>query len=181
MSNPRVIIVPGTWGNTPDHDDWWKPGKPFWERLVELNYQPLSFAWSTELDGVLGDNTTWEKAGERLRKQILPKDTVIGHSHGGQVIAYACEGILVGKVITLATPVRDDVPYRNIQTASSQWTHVYGNYTDYWQLIGSVMDGGFHGWRRQMPLADSNIKVDCNHQQTHSMEIWDKYLLWRLL
>jgi len=175
----RVILVPGTWGNTPDHDTWWMPGSDFWNRLVKLGYQPLSFAWSTELDGVIGDNSGWKRAGKRLAKQLLLDDIVIGHSHGGQVIAYACEGKFEGQVITLATPVRDDVPYSNLNY--SLWTHVYGNYTDYWQLLGSIADGSLHGWRRKMPLADSNIKVNCNHQETHSLEIWDKYSLWQWL
>lgn len=188
----RVILVPGTWGNAngeaTSETHWWLPGGVFWNRLVELGYEPLSFAWSTELDGVIGDNTGWKRAGERLSKQFKQSDTVIGHSHGGQVIAYACEGGLVGNVITLATPVRDDVPYRWIKSATSlngskaaHWVHVYGNYSDYWQLLGSMLDLGLHPFRRKMPLADNNVKVNCNHQQTHDLKIWDEYQLWQYL
>ena len=176
----RVILVPGTWGNTPEHDDWWKPDRAFSAVLRQRGFEPLSFAWDTQLDGVLGENDKWLEAGRRLTKQIQRGDCVIAHSHGGQVLAYAAAWGL-GPVVTLATPVRDDVPYSNIRSSSPNWTHVYGNYTDYMQLLGSAFDGHFHGWRRQMSFAHQNVKVNTNHEDTHDVETWDKYDLWRYL
>ena len=178
----RVILVPGTWGNTPDHDDWWKADRFFSAILRQRGYMPIPLEWDTALDGVIGPNDTWQAAGARLFATIQPGDRVIAHSHGGQVVAYGCQSRMpLASVITLATPVRDDVPYWKVRYGTDDWTHVYGNYTDYWQLMGSAFDGHFHGWRRQMPLAHKNVKVNTNHEDTHDVETWDKYDLWKYL
>lgn len=180
--NRRIILCPGTFANKGDiTGGWWQLDSSFCNRLRGLGFSPLSFVWSTDIDGVIGDNTGWKTAGARLAKQILPQDTLIGHSHAGQVIAYAMARVKCDKVFTLATPVRSDIPYESIRHHSEQWIHVYGDFTDWPQLLGSLFDGAVHWNRREMALADRNIKIAGNHADCHSVEVWDKYGLWSLL
>ena len=178
----RIILVPGTFANSYAPDMWWYLGSPFCQGLEDLGYMPLSFAWRTSLDGVAGKNNAWIHAGKRLAKQLVPGDRVIAHSHGGQVVAYALEDVRdIAAVFTLATPVRDDVPYKNITLATQSWTHVYGDHRDWWQLLGSLLDGAVHWNRREMPGANKNIQIAGNHTDTHEVTVWDKYELWSML
>lgn len=186
--NQRVLLVPGTFDNRgdPAGPRWWKLGSSFWWMLRDLGFEPLSFAWSTRLDGVLGRNDAWEAAGANLLKQLLPGDRIIAFSHGGQVVAYALHSInavvpRIHSVITLATPVRDDVHYVGIKVAAEAWTHVYGSNFDFWQILGAIGDRALHPFRRKMPLAANNIKVEGGHADTHSVETWERYRLGDLL
>jgi hypothetical protein len=49
------------------------------------------------------------------------------------------------------------------------------------QIAGSILDGKFNWFRRQMKYADTNIKIEGDHTSTHSIETWDKYKLWEVL
>lgn len=95
-----VFTVHGTNDGAPGDDgpQWWQRGSPFAQRLralaaeqgEEIDYRP--FHW----DGANSDVSRRRAAG-RLRsllRRALGRDafaTVIGHSHGGNVIAFALE------------------------------------------------------------------------------------------
>lgn len=179
--NRRVWLIPGTLGISPSVN-WWRSTSKFSRRLLQLGYHPLSFEWTTALDGVIGKNCTWEYAGKRLSKSLRAGDSVVAHSHGGQVIAYALfyAPVYLHTVVTCGTPVRSDVDYYyHIVRDRSQWIHVYGSH-DWWAILGALFDGRI-ALRRRMPLAHENIHIDGSHSDTHSVEVWDEHDIWRFL
>lgn len=85
-----AILVSGTWGEKDLHP-WWSPDSPFAGMLREAGatLPPEPFRWSTDLDGVIGENRVWETAGAALTwfaHKHSPGEAVnlVAHSHGGQ-------------------------------------------------------------------------------------------------
>ena len=184
MSAPAPIaLVAGTWGRDPSHGGWWRAGSEFRRMLLALGVPLVGaddanaiFSWTTRLDGVDGDNADWDEAGKALvwyaHAQLSPDEpgtwkpvSVIAHSHGGNVLAYAAwHGLAIDTAITLATPVRADmeVQYRMLAQRARRWVHVY---TDErtgwgWQILGAA------GWNtlfapvhREMAHAHENVYV----------------------
>lgn len=168
------ITVAGTFGARKGND-WFLPNSDFSKFLHEqgcdqLETNPLKrYMWSTALDGVDADNTVWDAAGRALAHYIAPpllgeslvkpEDTyIIAHSHGGNVVAYACGkyGLKINGLITIGTPIRKDL-YEVYQAASPNITrhlHLYAGWRDYWQVLGALFDGRF-GIHRKHPFARS--------------------------
>jgi hypothetical protein len=172
---PAVILVSGTWGAGYGRNrDWWRPGSEFSAMLTRGGYPLLSdtepFVWSTNVDGVGALNLDWETAGWALKWYVEAKakrarPSVIAHSHGGQVVAYAAAaGARFDAVLTVATPVRQDLDgqYRDLRAATRQWVHIS---TDEkagigWQLLGAIgIRTAGQTATRAMPLAHKNIFV----------------------
>jgi pimeloyl-ACP methyl ester carboxylesterase len=175
MSAP-VVLIAGTWGIY--EDVWWQARSPFAKMLGQAGLTLLDpvepFTWSTELDGVHGENNTWYAAGLalvwycHLKAPGVPV-TLIGHSHGGQVGQYAAaHGLMIEDFVTIATPVRRDVQKAFTvgqgRAHISRWTHIHTDGQDYMQMLGSVF-GGSAELQRDMPLADTNL---LEPGQTHS-------------
>lgn len=177
-----VILVGGTWSNDLEHDFWWIIGSPFYQEIVKRGFECYSYAWNTHLDGVIGENTDWEKAGKRM-SETVPKDSiVIAHSHGGNVAAYAAiDGLRMKKLITIATPVRPDVNYEFAKTEIKKWIHIYGNFMDYWQILGELALGKFWKLNRKMKFADENIFYPAAHSELHFVRVWNEENWWDLL
>jgi pimeloyl-ACP methyl ester carboxylesterase len=172
------ITVAGTNGAR-RNADWDSPtsnlSKFFLENgCQQLEVNPLKrYMWSTALDGIDATNSTWDAAGRALAHYIAPpllgeslvkpEDTyVIAHSHGGNVVAYACGkyGLKIDGLITVGTPIRKDL-YEIYQAAVpniSRHLHIYAGWRDLWQIFGSVFDGRF-GIHRQHPFTNHNHKV----------------------
>src|SRR5574339_654723 len=113
------ITVAGTSGATAQ-GDWYLPDSDFSKFLeehgcIQLELNPLKrYMWSTALDGVDANNSTWDAAGRALahyiapplldKSLVAPQDTyIIAHSHGGNVVAYACGkyGLKINGLITV--------------------------------------------------------------------------------
>ncbi|MEK6591549.1 MAG: hypothetical protein AABZ67_00570 [Pseudomonadota bacterium] len=140
--------------------------------LKEGGYQPLDdsdpFYWSTALDGVDRNNFHWDAAGRALAWYAALKCpgrmvSLIAHSHGGQVAAYAARfGLRIDTVVTVATPVRADMgdEYRALRDRSLRWVHIY---TDEekgtpWQRLGELGLNTLGGKINQaMPLCAENV------------------------
>lgn len=172
------ITIAGTWGSR--HPlDWYNPDSSFSHFFAQcgakqLITNPLNrYMWSTELDGVIGKNDTWDAAGRALADYIVPpllgksllapKDTfLIAHSHGGNVVAYACGkyGLKVEGLITVGMPVRKDMDdvYKAASSNITRHLHLYAGWRDYWQNFGTLFDGRW-GIHRQHPYANWNDKV----------------------
>lgn len=164
MSAP-VILVAGTHARD---QGWWRPGSPFAKELevqgVQLLHPGDPFSWSTRLNGVQGDNDEWQAAGDALRwyARGFEAVSVVAHSHGGNVVAYAAAGgLVIDRLVTVATPVRGDLAAqyaairKQVQTV---WIHLYSDESDWWQWMGSWFDGSWR-LRRRMKLADLNFKT----------------------
>jgi hypothetical protein len=164
----RVIVVPGTWGR---EQDWYRPWSPWARYLVSLGVEVFEpngrpFLWSTDAGGWQGwrrwfgrtstrDHWDWMAGGDALfnlivpplapERRIPPAETrVISHSHGLQVVLYACAyGLKIDTLIDIAGPVRADM--RPILDAARpnirQWLHVHSDGSDKMQWLGELGDG----------------------------------------
>lgn len=140
----------------------------------QLEANPLKrYMWSTAVDGIDATHNTWDAAGRALAHYIAPpllseslvkpEDTyIIAHSHGGNVVAYACGkyGLKVNGLITVGTPIRKDLYaiYEAALPNISRHLHIHAGWRDYWQVLGSMFDGRF-GIHRRHPYATINGQV----------------------
>lgn len=186
---PIAILVPGTHGY---RDDWWHPAKTFVQTMNNEGIRTADatdpYVWCTKLDGIFGDNEVWETAGKALTWYARSKIghypiSVVAHSHGGQVAAYAAaNGLLVERLITVATPVRADMEdvYREATKNVAWWRHLHSD-KDFWQVLGGLMDGKW-GIHREMPHADENIMVHgMQHGEFLHPGLWSSNYWWQWL
>lgn len=183
---PICILVAGTHGL---NDDWWQPHSKFAKMLTEhrirLADESDPYTWCTNLDGLRGSNSVWDTSGNALRWYAHSKVrhyplSIITHSHGGQVAAYAAaQGLQIDRLVTVAMPVREDM--HNIYQAAAKnighWVHMHSN-GDIWQVLGGLMDGRF-GIHREVPFADENVSVPgLRHSEFLNPQLWEDYGWW---
>lgn len=193
------IPVQGThaWDEDPLNFQWWEPGSAFTQYLQTLGLAlidlALPFLWSTELDGVgIGNKqTTWKGAGHALRYFIgdqfpmgLPfeKRNVIAHSHGGQVVFYACaHGLKLRNLITVGTPVRGDMEkiVKAARPNIGYWLHICDSKHDFTSLAGALFDGTFRV-EHEFDLADRNDNCkDLNINHSKILNEPSRFGLWQ--
>lgn len=178
----RYIAVAGTHAAKREAE-WDHHQSPFTLFLRENGASPLvisplkRYAWSTNIDGIDSADTTWDAAGRALahyvypplaEKSMLPPSETyaIAHSHGGNVIAYACGkyGLKINGLITVASPVRKNLfpLYEEASKNIERHLHLYAGYKDYMQILGSMFDGRW-GIHREHPFAEKNAKMPGGH------------------
>lgn len=179
---PIAVLVAGTHGL---NDNWWKPGSKFCSMLYQHRIRCADssdpFVWCTGLDGLIGDNSVWESSGAALRWYAHSKVrhyplSVVAHSHGGQVAAFAAaHGLHIDRLITAAMPVRKDMDavYSKAKRNIDKWVHLHSD-SDMWQVLGGLRDGKW-GIHREVPYADVNI---CEKELSHRDFVDDK-LWWK--
>lgn len=157
-----LIMVAGTHGKDAEwHSATGEIAQAAKRRGLTVAAEP--FVWSTELDGVLGENDVWERAGTALKAYAYVYYAqplcVVAHSHGGQVAAYASAyGLNIAQLITVSTPVRHDMEdiYEAATINIDSWTHLYDKRFDFWQSLGQLFDGRV-AFGREMKWADKNV------------------------
>jgi hypothetical protein len=196
MSSNKYVAIAGTWAQ---HDeefdpwlDWWHPDSHWSNEMRSLGMEPLRpdpFVWSTDLDGTILQKifqhrryADWIAAAHALKFYTQGHEdfVLISHSHGGQVALLGCKlGVKAGALITISTPVRDDVLDETAFVAPKPWIHTYSGW-DKMQWLGELFDGIF-GIRRQMPGA-INLKYDLGHSGLLTTELglayWPGILSW---
>ncbi len=194
----KVILLAGTWANGrgAPQDAWWKPGSAFAEegKRHGLEYPDDAdpFVWCTGLDGVDIFHEHWLSAAHSLiwycQAKQLTSVNIIAHSHGGQVAAIASGlGLKIETLITVATPVRQDVVFH--RASIRRFVHIYGGVRDYVQILGGLSLTGLEQlkldltrFQRDMPNADRNIcKRECGHSDLHEAALWTREDWWGLL
>jgi hypothetical protein len=200
MTTP-VLLVQGThaWGRT-DALQWWECKSAFCRFLASEGCTILGearpFVWDTDLDGVgifgrARRHLNWKAASHALhaylRNPLADADyvpikdrNIIAHSHGMQVVAYACrEGLQINRLLTLGSPVRKDMMavYKAARPNIACWRHVHSDKSDRIQWFGTLFDGQL-GIVRQQPLADVNVGIP---NVAHSRLLNDPtvFPLWR--
>jgi pimeloyl-ACP methyl ester carboxylesterase len=173
----RYIAIAGTFGA--NKHDWFADDSNLSQFLKKQHCEQLvvvpsnRYMWSTAVDGIGESEDTWDAAGRALAHYIAPpllgesllkpeETFIIAHSHGGNVVAYACGkyGLKINGLITVGTPVRNDLNdiYKAASANISRHLHLYAGWRDYWQVWGSLFDGRF-GIHREHPFASWNSKV----------------------
>ena len=182
----RVILVPGTHAWDGQTADWYTPNSPFVASLaargIGLVGGDRPYVWSTDLGGAVPltdrDTAVWAAAGINLYAYVVPplgdgpaippdETYIIAHSHGLQVVLYACAyGLEVETLISVGSPVRQDMARIAAQARPRirRWVHISGGHRDWWQVLGALFDGRV-GVVRHHPWADENVTLPkCNHE-----------------
>lgn len=166
----KYIPIQGTeswsWGVT---GQWWQSGSPFTDFMASEGFQIVNpsrpFLWSTDLNGHKGwlrwlrfandtDHKDWQAGGASLLYYIdggakdcsIPYQdrNLIAHSHGLQVVLYACMmGLQIRRLISVGSPIRNDMR-EEMKAARQQigyWLHVYDVDDDPTQAAGELGDG----------------------------------------
>lgn len=165
-----VIPIAGTHGDDGRPTGlWWQSGSPFMRMLARQGICHLNeerpFTWSTDLNGHRfwrrwfgrkDSHRDWIAGGYALSYYCWPAraDTddyielsdrnVIAHSHGGQVVFYACAfaGLRINRLITVGTPIRADMKaiIEKARPNIGQWLHVRDE-RDATAIWGGIGDG----------------------------------------
>ena len=201
----RYLPIQGTdswsWGVK---GEWWQAGSPFTQFMTSEGFEILNpdrpFLWSTDLNGHKGwlrwfrkqntDHKDWQAGGASLLYYLDggAKDcgipyvdrNVIAHSHGLQVVLYACSmGLRVRRLISVGSPIRHDMSTLMAQ-ASKQigfWLHLHDTSDDGIQIAGEFGDGRI-GRARVCPFAHMNIGFE---EVGHSKLLRDpsRFHLWQ--
>lgn len=158
----KVVAVPGTlgrWGG------WWQPGSPFWSYQAANGLIPAQlptghvFEWDSELDWL-----SWFYGGRSLLYFLLATmvDRVIAHSFGGYVALHAAaEGARIERLITIGTPVREDMRALRERARPNigRWWQVIDPNFDLTAVLGAI-DGSCGPITREMPEADATVGVN---------------------
>jgi hypothetical protein len=175
-----VVLVPGTHAalKGDDQKQWWYHESRFVQFLGQQGLRladPEPFVWTTRIDGVKwwpwqwfrrDDHTDWKAAGLNLKRYLstIPFEdrNLIAHSHGGQVALYAAfYGAIIRRLVTVSTPVREDIERHIVEGARRHivlWRHIYAPDGDRTQLFGSLFDGRA-GARRWFKDANCNQPI----------------------
>lgn len=128
------------------------------------------FIWTTDLGGtsfwrrwpiwrgkvsLTRDHRDWIAGGAALRWYLQLNSlafsdiNIIAHSHGLQVVAYACDqGLRVNHLITVGSPIRKDMRHHYQMMRDGcvrRWLHIYDGNNDRIQWAGQIGDGSFTG------------------------------------
>ena len=193
------IPVAGTFARKRhDHDlSWYRYLSPLDRAFVELGYHrvdqdgdpntPDKGFWSGDINGLMlqramwwrDKHPAWKTGGEALRKFLHERCdefsdgvTLILHSHGGQVGAYALAGLpefyvrgaFPIHVITCDMPVRSDM--RKVYARASEnvesWTHLYSE-KGWKSRMRWMGDGRIFSNPRTLSVATRNVEVKGGH------------------
>lgn len=174
------IPVPGTWGDKRPGVQWFDARSPLSTFLSQrglLNLCAnalLPYGWSTDLDFTAKDHAAWQAGGEAFNYYLVPpfapnlrpfpasETVVVDHSHGIQVVAYACaDGLKIDRLIDICGPVRKDMwpIYERARPNIRRWLHVYSDWRDYIQIAGELSLGKWQWPMRKHPFADENLRI----------------------
>lgn len=175
----KVILIAGTWGLSSDF--WWRPGSELWQLLkhhgCEMAAADDPYIWSTALDGLRGENETWICAAAALRwfcgAKGIERPNIVAHSHGGQVALLASEKMQIGTLITVATPVRDDVLAHSKPANINRWIHIHTNGGDRMQIAGELGDSKLEP-KREMPGAGNIYEPNNTHSGLLEVKLWQE-------
>lgn len=197
----KYITVPGTWSwpkdwNVVAPEEWWRFGSDHNKFLTEQGfslYRPdTSFIWNSEVDGErfferfekepnsgYKDHHAWISGAIALaffvQGGVEAKDTnIICHSHGLQVVLYACYrfNLKINNLLSVCSPIRHDMvdvteaAIKNIKF----WVQVQDTEEDEWQRRGRFGDGAIQIHR---PRSKANVEVNIDGID-HSKILYDK-------
>lgn len=195
-----VVCIAGTWGEVSTDAQWWKPGSVWIANLRAAGLDVLDdvqpFEWATAVSLDAGHDPMWRTAGLALLWYCHAKApgtpvSLVAHSHGGQVAAYALTaGLIVDRLVTVATPVRDDMreTWKLALLNVARWTHLWTKETglphEQMQFLGSLpLSPPAFAWTRTMPLATENVEIlpPVSHHGMVWPALWNQHDLWQHL
>lgn len=183
-----IIPVAGTWNwcsdwTTVGATEWWRKGSDFHKYVESMNFQypDHMFIWSGALNGEVvierlkpephtgyEDHRDWIAGGAALSyflrqtELVESERNVICHSHGLQVVLYACSifNVRIDRLISVCSPIRHDMSkYTEMALKNiGVWIQVQQIQEDEWQKRGRFADGAFE-LNRPKSKADVEINL----------------------
>lgn len=197
-----LLLCHGTWSR---HAEWFRPGSPLWNALVEREYTAFPFLWSGYCGGVpgpiivppssdeiKGSLELWRSEGEKLwyycRLLGFERPKLLTHSHGLQVGVFAAvAGQPFETFLSLSGPVRGDMGWWRQKARGNikRWVQVTDpTGKDTTILEGEAFDGHL-GWTLSLPEADENIEAPgLGHSgllTAFDDKEWEELGLWQAL
>lgn len=151
---------------------WWQSGSAFTNYLLESDlkilHPEMPFIWDTDISGVFWTrgNRDWQAAGAALRSYFELAQTpmedrnIVAHSHGLQVVLYACgQGLQIRNLISVGGPVRVDMEEvaKVARLRIGYWLAI-SDPDDQIQREGEWFDGAF-GYVSKNKYADVNDQI----------------------
>jgi hypothetical protein len=188
------LPIQGTHGTYGDGPQWWRPESDLAKFLLAHELKILKpedpFIWSTDINGLgfltkmFGSNrkhhNDWVAGGAALRyyldrpckkcawpQEMIKDRNLIAHSHGLQVVLYACaQGLRVRRLISVGSPIRadmfggpDSIAKRALPNIDA-WLHIHDTTNmDIMQRLGEVGDGKIE-WRGERKVPIGTVKDD---------------------
>lgn len=179
------LAIPGTWGwNGSSDGQWHDPSSPWSAYMRGQGFEHLRgpdrrpFVWTTDVNGEqfwrrwFGKKpkiNDWQAGGHNLfawlvpplapdRRQPPERTHLIAHSHGLQLVLFACaDGLKVNTLISIGSPVRADMleVARRARPNIGYWLHLHSDCSDRMQWLGELGDGALR-IARAHPYADVN-------------------------
>lgn len=179
------LAIPGTWGwNGKSDGQWYDLASPWSAYMRSQGFEHLRgpdrrpFVWTTDINGAQfwrrwfgrkPDVNDWQAAGCNLYAWLVPPlapdrcqpaeaTHLIAHSHGLQVVLFACaDGLKVNTLISIGSPVRVDMleVAKRARPNIGFWLHIHSDGSDRMQWFGELGDGAFT-IKRNHPFADQN-------------------------
>lgn len=179
------LAIPGTWGwNGSSDGQWHDPSSPWSVYMRGQGFEHLRgpdrrpYVWTTDVNGqqfwrrLFGKKpkiNDWQAGGHNLycwlvpplapdRRQPPEATHLIAHSHGLQVVLFACaDGLKVHTLISIGSPVRADMleVARRARPNIGFWLHLHSDHSDRMQWFGELGDGALRVVRAH-PYADQN-------------------------
>jgi hypothetical protein len=154
----NYITVDGTHEADNPHK-WSLPTSRWSAAMARFGHTPLDvdnpYEWDTALDGINGQNTAWRIGGKHLYhhlvpprcpdRRVPPEDTlIIAFSHGVNLALHAFAYGLKGRLISVNPPIRRDLRPTIAAARPNliRWVNLYGDWRDWWAVLGGVFDGG---------------------------------------
>lgn len=174
-ANPVTYFPIGgthSWDEDDNHYQWWERGSEFTRQMATLGlvlHARNPFVWATNIDGTLFQrkHTIWKAAAKHLICHLgddrIPyaQRNVVAHSHGGQVVFFACaDGLKIQNLITVGTPVRKDMEKVVLQAIGNigYWHHICDSSSDRMAILGTLFDGAIR-IKHNFEVADSSSDV----------------------
>lgn len=146
---PTLALVHGT--HDTDPAGWSRPGSAF-VRMLEREGFRITMPppeWTGDVGQFWWDRRDWDAGASGFRDHLAlhRPDGVIAFSHGGAVALKAALLIRMPPLITIATPVRQEIRAVAREAMARghlpAWRHLYDPGFDIWQFLG----GGRGGFR----------------------------------
>lgn len=184
--------VHGTWARKERHlpTAWYNPTAEFARYHAQFGIvhscPDEPFTWDGRINGAqgwrrwfsnnTGDHLDWVTSGDALRWHSRARgvaDIYYGHSHGGNVLGYACaNGLRIKVLVTIATPVRKDMEavWKLARPNIGYWIHLHAMGDDWMQLFGQIGDGIWSP-ARQMIYRDKTGRVTVAADQNYGLPL----------
>lgn len=161
----NLIPVAGTGGY---RAEWVNPGSPWGRMMTAAGHTSVRvggrvYRWDGDLDGIDGDNSTWEAFADALffYSRDLPfiDRNYVLHSHAGNIgLILAQSGFQIRSMTTVGTPIRRELDFAKAEDNIGFHQHIFDEQFDLMGMLGSWRLGHLFDLCRARSMPDPRVK-----------------------